>query len=140
MAMAMEEVVVRLIIDQPAWLLYPEPILPDVQSLTHHTPQPKRSTARFPGVTEGDSQQLTRGLFILSSAHQGRRTRRQKVSCIWGSPYSPRPPARAIRPYGAQPRSLLIIDSRKEAGDQRSSTPRQNANQATIIKRDGNRP
>ena len=87
MAMAMEEVVVRLIIDQPAWLLYPDPILPDVQSLTHHTPQPKRSTARFPGVTEGDSQQLTRGLFmdpILSSAHQGRRTRRQKVSCIYG--------------------------------------------------------
>ena len=38
MATAMEEVVVRLIIDQPAWLLYPDPILPDVQSLTHHTP------------------------------------------------------------------------------------------------------
>ena len=51
-AMAMEEVVVRLIIDQPGWLLYPEPILPDVQSLTH---TPRRSTARFPSVTEGDS-------------------------------------------------------------------------------------
>ena len=37
MAMAMEEVVVRLIIDQLGWLLYPDPILPDVQSLTHHT-------------------------------------------------------------------------------------------------------
>ena len=51
-AMTMKEVVVRLIIDQPGWLLYPEPILPDVQSLTH-TPSPRRSTARF--LTEGDS-------------------------------------------------------------------------------------
>ena len=125
-AMAMEEVVVRLIIDQPGCLLYPEPILPDVQSLTH-TPSCAAQT-QYCTVSQCNrgGQQLTRGLFmdpILSCAHQGRRTRRQKVSCIWGSPaYSPRPPARAIRPYGAQPRSLLIIDSRKEAGDQRSST------------------
>ena len=52
--MTMKEVVVRLIIDQPGWLLYPEPILPDVQSLTR-TLSPRRSTARFPSLTEGET-------------------------------------------------------------------------------------
>ena len=53
--------------------------------------------------------------------HQGRKTgRRQKVSCIYGARLAAHIhhhpcPARAIRPYGALPRSLLITDCRKKA-------------------------
>ena len=53
--------------------------------------------------------------------HQGRKTgRRQKVSCIYGARLAAHIHhhpchARAIRPYGALPRSLLITDCRKKA-------------------------
>ena len=70
MAMAMEEVVVRLIIDQPGWLLYPEPILPDVQSLTH-TPSCAAQTQYCTVSQCNRGGQLTTGLFmdpILSCA------------------------------------------------------------------------
>ena len=89
----------------PAWRPITDP---------HTEPKTQHCT-----VSNRGGQQLTRGLFmdpILSSGHQGRPEDRRFPAYGLACTYSPPTPARAIRPYGAQPRSLLIIDSRKEAG------------------------
>ena len=107
-----------MIIDQLGWLLYPEPIQPDVQSLTHTV----QVTKGYMGAECADNTAFHRSHPVLPCrGHQGRKTgRRQKVSCIYGARLAAHIqhhpcPARAIRPYGALPRSLLITDCRKRA-------------------------
>ena len=105
-----------MIIDQLGWLLYPEPIQPDVQSLTHTVLVTKGDM----GAECADNTAFHRSHPVLPCrGHQGRKTgRRQKVSCIYGARLAAHIhhhpcPARAIRPYGAGPSSLLIIDWEK---------------------------
>ena len=45
-----------MIIDQLGWLLYPQPIQPDVQSLTHTAKLSPHCTVSQMRVTEGDSK------------------------------------------------------------------------------------
>ena len=113
----------------PAWRPITDP---------HTEPKTQHCT-----VSNRGGQQLTRGLFmdpILSSGHQGRPEDRRFPAYGLACTYSPPTPARAIRPYGAQPRSLLIIDSRKEAGPEKVqyTVQRWTANLTTIIRGDEN--
>ena len=119
-AMTMEEVVAGLIVDQHGWFLYPEPIPSDVQSLTHTAKLSPHCTVSQMRVTKGDSKADNRAFHgshpVLCPPRSSDLKTEGFLHMGLACPaYSPRPPARAIRPYGAQPRSLLIIDSRKRA-------------------------